>query len=109
MFEVKSNIKKIMAVFFFFYFEGIFHWEFFSPGEMVNRHYYQDILQCLRTQICRRHPERWRNQDWLIHRHNALVHCAFSVQKILAAKNTAVFPHPPYSPALPACGIFVCE
>ena len=95
---------------FFFDLEGIFHCEFLSAGQMVNQHYYQDIFQCLRAQICWRHPEWWQNQDWLIHHHNAQVHCALSVQQFLAAKNMAMFPHPSYSPDLPACDIFFfCE
>jgi len=98
-----------MMAFFFFYFEGIFHWEFFPPGQTVNRHYYWDILQCLRTQSCWGRQEQWQNQNWLIQHHNALVHCALSVQQILAAKNVAVFPHLPYSPDLPASGIFFHE
>ena len=35
--------------------------------------------------------------------------CAGAMQQFLAAKNMAMFLHPPYSPDLPACGIFFCE
>ena len=107
MFEVKSNIKKMMAIFFWL-------WGNFSLGVFFSR---PNGLNGITTRtfcnvwghICWRHPEQWQNQDWLIQHHTALVHCALSMQLFLAAKNMAVFPHSPYSPDLAASCIFFCE
>jgi len=104
-----SQTSRWWWQFFFLILLEFFTGSFFSPGQTVKWHYYQDILQCLRMQICWRHPEQWWSKDWLSQHHTALVHCALAVQQFLAAKNMAVFPHSPYSPDLPASGIFFCE
>jgi hypothetical protein len=69
----------------------------------VNHHHYLEVSKRLRVQFRRKSRERWRNQDWLLHHYNAPAHTALSVQRFLAAKNTAVVPHPPYSPDLAPC------
>jgi hypothetical protein len=73
----------------------------------VNQHHYLDILKHLRDQVHRKRPQRWWNQDWLLHHDNAQAHTALSVQRFLAAKNMAVVPHPPYSPDLAPCDFFL--
>jgi histone-lysine N-methyltransferase SETMAR len=100
-FKRGSNIKSMLAI--FFEREGIVHQEFVPPGQTVNQHYYLEVLKCLREQVHRKRPERWRNQDWLLHNDSASAHTALSVQRFLAAKNMAVAPHPPYSPDLSPC------
>lgn len=65
---------------------GIFHQELFPPGLMVNKHYYQDILQYLRQQICQKHLTWWWNHDWLIHYDSAPQYTAEALQQFLAAK-----------------------
>jgi hypothetical protein len=100
-FKRGSNFKTMLVI--FFDCEGIFHQEFIPPGQTVNQHYYLVVWKHLREQIRRERPERWRNQDWLLHHDNAPAHTALSVQLFLAAKNTAVVPHHPYSPNLAPC------
>jgi hypothetical protein len=90
------NIKSMLII--FSDCESIIHQESVPPGQMVNQHYYWEVLQCLMKQVCRIHPEWKRNQDWFIHHDNELAHTALSMQQFLAAKNMAVVPHPPYSP-----------
>jgi transposase len=91
----------------FFDCEGSVHQEFVPPGQTVNQHYYLEVWKRLREQVHRKRPERWRNQDWVLHHDNAPAHTALSVQRFLAAKNMAVVPHPPYSPHLTPCDFFL--
>jgi hypothetical protein len=72
------------------------HQEFVSPGHTVNQHYYQEVLQCLKVQVCRKRPEQWRNQDCFIHQDDVLAHTALLAQQFLAAENMAAVSHPPY-------------
>jgi hypothetical protein len=87
----------------FFDCEGIVHQQFVPPGQTVNQHYCWEVLKRLREQV----PERWRNQDWLLHHDKAPAHTALSVQRFLAAKNMAVVPHPPHLPDFAPCSFFL--
>jgi histone-lysine N-methyltransferase SETMAR len=84
----------------FFDCEGTVHQEFVPPGQTVEHNFYLEVLKRLREQVRRKRPERWRNEDWLLHDDNAPAHTGLSVQRFLAAKKVSVFPHPPYSPDL---------
>jgi hypothetical protein len=73
----------------------------------VNQHYYLELLNRMRKQNRRKRPERWQNQEWLLNHDNAPAHTALSVQRLLAAKNMAADPQPPYSPDLVPCDFFL--
>ncbi|UYV80118.1 hypothetical protein LAZ67_18001757 [Cordylochernes scorpioides] len=45
-------------------------------------------------------PERWQNNDWILHVGNARPHTAHVVLQFLAKHSTIQIPHPPYSPDL---------
>jgi hypothetical protein len=105
-FKRRWNINNIMLVTFSDC-EGTVHQEFVPRGQTVNQHYCLDVLKRSREQVHRKRPERWRNQDWLLHHDSAPAHTALSVQRFLAAKNMAVVPHPPYSPYLAPCDFFL--
>jgi histone-lysine N-methyltransferase SETMAR len=96
--KLGSNVKSMLVI--FFDCEGTVHQEFVPPGQTVNQYYYLDVLKRLREQVRRKRPERWRNQDWLLHYVSAPAHTALLVQRFLATKIMAVVPHPPYSPDL---------
>jgi hypothetical protein len=83
----------------FFDFDGTVHQEFVPPDQTVNL----EVLKRLREQV----PERWRNQDWLLHHDNAPARTALSVQRFLAVKNMAVASHPPYWPHLAPYDFFL--
>jgi hypothetical protein len=101
-FKRGSSSKSMLVT--FFDREGIVHQEFVPAGQTAKQHYY---LQRLREQVRRKHQERWRNQDWLLHYDNAPAHTALSVQRFLVAKNMAVVPHLSYLPDLAPCDFFL--
>jgi histone-lysine N-methyltransferase SETMAR len=103
--KLRSNIRSMLVI--FFDCEDIDHQEFVPPSQTENQHYYFGVLKLLREQARRKRPERWRNQNWLLYHDSAPAHTALSVQRIFAAKNMAVVPHPPYSPDLAPCDFFL--
>jgi len=67
-----SKIKVILVV--FFYWKGIVHHEFVPHGLMVKKQLYQEVLAHLRDAVCRKRPELWENQIWMLHHNSALAH-----------------------------------
>ncbi|UYV77665.1 hypothetical protein LAZ67_15001849 [Cordylochernes scorpioides] len=56
--------------------------------------------RCLREAVRLKRPERWQNNDWILHVGNARPHTAHVVLQFLAKHSTIQIPHPPYSPDL---------
>ena len=90
----------------FFDQEGIVHREFVPPGMTVNADFYCHVLRRLRENVQRKRPQKWRNQNLIIHHDNAPAHRSFKVSQFLAKNNMTVIPHPPYSPDLAPCDFF---
>ncbi|UYV65008.1 hypothetical protein LAZ67_3002803 [Cordylochernes scorpioides] len=61
---------------------------------------YIGIMRCLREAVRLKRPERWQNNDWILHVGNARPHTAHVVLQFLAKHSTIQIPHPPYSPDL---------
>ncbi|UYV61544.1 hypothetical protein LAZ67_1005229 [Cordylochernes scorpioides] len=61
---------------------------------------YVGIMRCLREAVRLKRPERWQNNDWILHVGNARPHTAHVVLQFLAKHSTIQIPHPPYSPDL---------
>ena len=57
----------------FFDQEGIIHREFVPPGMMVSADFYCDVLR-LRENVRHKRPQKWQNQNLIIHHDNALAH-----------------------------------
>ena len=76
----------------FFDQEGIVHREFVPPGMTVNADFYCDILRRLRENVRRKRPQKWENQNLIIHHDNAPAHRSFKVSQFLA-KNMTMIPH----------------
>ena len=91
----------------FFDQEGIVHREFVPPGMTVNADFYCDVLRRLRENVRRKRPQKWQNQNLIIHHDNAPAHRSFKVSQFLAKNNMTVIPHPPYSPDLAPCDFFL--
>ena len=101
----KSKLKTMLIC--FFDQEGIVHREFVPPGMTVNAGFYCDVLRRLRENVRRRRPQKWQNQNLIIHHDNAPAHRSFKVSQFLAKNNMTVIPHPPYSPDLAPCDFFL--
>ncbi|UYV76602.1 hypothetical protein LAZ67_14001427 [Cordylochernes scorpioides] len=99
----KSRIKTMIIV--FFDIRGIVHCEFVPQGQTVKSAFYLDVLKRLKRRIA-----RVRNdiKDTVkLHHDNATSHTAFIITNFLARSNTSVIPHPPYSPNLAPCDLFL--
>jgi len=57
--------------------------------------------------VRRKRPQKWRNQNLIIHHDNAPAHRSFKVSQFLAKNNKTVIPHSPYSPDLAPCDFFL--
>ncbi|UYV74804.1 hypothetical protein LAZ67_12001060 [Cordylochernes scorpioides] len=68
---------------------------------------YLGIMRCLREAVRLKRPERWQNNDWILHVGNARPHTAHVVLQFLAKHSTIQIPHPPYSPDLAPNDIFL--
>ena len=101
----KSKLKQILIC--FFDQEGIVYREFVPPGMSVNADFYYEVLRRLRENVRRKRPQKWQNQNLIIHHDNALAHRSFKVSQFLAKNNMTVIPHPPYSPDLAPCNFFL--
>ncbi|UYV76480.1 hypothetical protein LAZ67_14000555 [Cordylochernes scorpioides] len=61
---------------------------------------YLGIMRCLRDAVRLKRPERWQNNEWILHVGIARPHTAHVVLQFLAKHSTIQIPHPPYSPDL---------
>jgi len=94
----KSKLKTMLIC--FLDQEGIVHREFVPPGMTVNADFYCDVLRRLRENVQCKRPQKWQNQNLIIHHDNAPAHRSFKVSQFLTNNNMTVIPHPPYSPDL---------
>ena len=91
----RSKIKVMLVV--FFDWKDIVHHEFVPRGQMVNKQFYQEVLAHLRDAVCRKRPELWENQTWILHHDNAPAHTSLLIHSYLAKHQTSIVPHPSYS------------
>ena len=101
----KRKLKTMLIC--FFDQEGIVHREFVPPGMTVNADFYCDVLRRLRENVRRKRPQKWKNQNLIIHHDNVPAHRSFKVSQFLAKNNMTVILHPPYSPDLALCDFFL--
>ncbi|GFT81205.1 putative mariner transposase [Trichonephila clavipes] len=81
--------------------------EWVPEGQTVNQTYYLSVLVTLRERVCKKWPELWKNNSWILHQDKAPAHNALSVKRYLADKRTPVLEHAPYSPDLAPCNFFL--
>ncbi|UYV80685.1 K02A2.6-like [Cordylochernes scorpioides] len=94
----KSKVKTLLVT--FFYINGLVHHEFIPFGRTIIQEVYLGIMRRLREAVRLKRPERWQNNDWILHVDNARPHTAHVVLQFLAKHSTIQIPHPPYSPDL---------
>jgi hypothetical protein len=88
-------MKMMMLV--FFDWQGIIHHEFIPRGQTVNKEFYIAVLKRFKEAICRKRPQLWTNQSWVLHHDNAPAHSSLLVHNFLAKNKTTVVPQPLYS------------
>ena len=101
----KSKLKNMLIC--FFDQEGIVHREFLPSGMTVNADFYCDVLRTLRENVWLKRPQKWQNQNLIVHHDNAPAHRFFKVSQFLAKNNMTVILHSPYSPDLAPCDYFL--
>ncbi|UYV64971.1 hypothetical protein LAZ67_3002608 [Cordylochernes scorpioides] len=99
----KSRIKTMIIV--FFDIRGIVHCEFVPQGQTVNSAFYLEVLRRLKRRIIRVMTDI--KDTVKLHHDNATSHTAFIITNFLARSNNPVIPHPPYSPDLAPCDLFL--
>jgi len=57
--------------------------------------------------VCRKRPEQWENQTWMLHGDNAPAHASLLNRSYLAKHQTFIVPHPPNSPDLAPADFFL--
>ena len=73
--QKSTYAKKLkMTLICFFDQEGIVHREFVPPGMTVNADFYCDVLRRLRENVRRKRPQKWQNQNLIIHHDDAPAH-----------------------------------
>ena len=68
---------------------------------------YQEVLARLRDAVCRKRPELWKNQTWMLHHNNAPAHTSLLTCTYVTKCQTSVLPHAPYSPDLAPADFFL--
>ena len=90
----------------FFDWKSTVHHEFVHD-QMVNKPLYQEVLVHLRDVVCRKRPELWENQTWMLYHNNAPAHALLLIRSYLAKHQRSVVPHPPHSPDLTPADFFL--
>ncbi|UYV72969.1 AGL [Cordylochernes scorpioides] len=103
--QVRSNVKVLLTV--FFNCRGVVHHEFLPQGRTVNKEYYLQVMRNLREANRQKHPDLWKNKNWLLHHDNAPAHTSLLVRDFLAKNNTLMMLQPLYSPDLAPCDFFL--
>ncbi|UYV82503.1 hypothetical protein LAZ67_21002595 [Cordylochernes scorpioides] len=99
----KSKVKTLLVT--FFYINGLVHHEFIPFGRTINQEVYLGIMRRLREAVRLKRPERWQNNDWILHADNARPHTAHVVLQFLA-KHSTIYTDP-YSPNLAPNDLFL--
>jgi len=89
--QVCSNVMFMLIV--FFNTQGIVHKEFVHPCQTVSGNFYCEVLKQLREGICRKPPDKWKNNNWFRHHDKGPAHTSLVVRQFLTSKCITVFPH----------------
>jgi hypothetical protein len=75
--------------------QGIIHKEFVSPGQMVNKEYYVEVLSCFVQRIRRlRRPQFHERGNYFLLHDNARPHTAVSTKQLLTKQGIPETNHP---------------
>jgi len=57
--------------------------------------------------VCRKRPELWKNQTWILHHDKGPAHSSLLIRSYPAKHQTSIYAHPPYSPDLAPADFFL--
>ena len=81
------------------------HWV--PTGQTVNKEYYVEVLREFRKRFRRKRPALFKSAQWHFHQDNAPVHNSILVTDYLTKIGIKTVTHPPYSPDLAPCDIYL--
>jgi len=70
--QVRSKTKVMLLA--FFDSEGIVHHEYAPDEQTINKEFYVEVLRRLRESVRWKRPEKWRDDDWILHHDNSPAH-----------------------------------
>ena len=80
----RSQVKVMRIT--FFDDQGMVHHEFVPQGQIVNQHFYKEVLTCLVNKIRQKRRASWAGKTWILHHDNAPAHTALSVKQFLVLR-----------------------
>ena len=80
---------------------------FFKGKQLVNQHFYKEVLTRLVNEICQKQRASWAGKTWILHHNNAPAHTALSVKQFLVLKEITMLHYPPYLLDLAPCNFFL--
>ena len=81
------------------------HWV--PTRQTVNKEYYVEVLKEFRKRFRRKRPVLFKSGQWHFYQDNAPVHTSILVTDYLTKMGIKTVPHPPYSPDLDPCDIWL--
>jgi len=96
--KVISSAGKVMASIFWDA-KGILLIYYLEKGKVITGHYYEALLEKLKTAIAEKRPEMVKKK-MLFYHDNALMHSNIAVQQKFTELKFDILPHPPHSPDL---------
>ena len=103
--QSKSTQKLLMIP--FFDGTGTIYMHWVPTGQTLNKEYYVEILREYRKRFCRKRPALFKSAQWHFRQDNAPVHNSILVTDYLTKMGIKTVPHPPYSPDLVPCDIWL--
>ena len=91
----------------FFDSTGMIYMHWVPTGQTVNKEYYVEVLRQFRRRFRRKRLALFKSGQWHFHQDNAAVHNSILVRDYLTEMGIKTFPHPPYSPDLAPCDLWL--
>ena len=91
----------------FFDSTGMIYMHWVPTGQTVNKEYYVEVLREFRKRFRRKRPALFKSAQWHFHLDNAPVHNSILATDYLTKMAIKIVPHPPYSPDLAPCDIWL--
>ena len=86
---------------------GIIYIHWVPTGITVNKEYYIKVLREFRKKFRQKRPQLFESDQWHFHQDNAPVHNSILVTDYLTQMGIKTVPHPPYSPDLAPCDLWL--